>query len=155
MQNDFGRLSTHTNRKWNKRFLALAQHIAGWSKDPSTQVGAVIVDRNRKIISVGYNGFPSSMGDLRDRYHDRDDKYDRIIHAEMNALLTAQRPMDKDMVLYTWPMLPCHRCVVHLLQAGLRIFVAPDTDNARWLTSLAKTCAYVDEAGGLTILENM
>ena len=50
-------------KKWDKRFLELAKLVGSWSKDPSTKVGAVIVDCNNRIISVGYNGFPKGVKD--------------------------------------------------------------------------------------------
>ena len=49
--------------KWDNRFLVLAKLIGSWSKDPSTKVGAVIVDQDNKIVSVGYNGFPKNISD--------------------------------------------------------------------------------------------
>ena len=73
--------------KWDQRFLDLARHVAGWSKDPSTKVGAVVADDRHQVLSMGYNGFPAGMRDNVDLYEDRPTKYSRIIHAEMNALL--------------------------------------------------------------------
>ncbi|HIF04044.1 MAG TPA: CMP deaminase, partial [Candidatus Poseidoniales archaeon] len=51
------------SEKWDRRFLALAEHIAGWSKDPSTQVGCVVVGVDREIRSTGFNGFPRGIAD--------------------------------------------------------------------------------------------
>ena len=58
--------------KWSDRFLALAEHIAEWSQDPSTKVGAVIVDSQKRVVSMGYNGFPRGIKDLPERYKNRD-----------------------------------------------------------------------------------
>ena len=66
-------------RDWDTRFLDLAEHISKWSKDPSTKVGAVIVDSYRRIVSTGYNGFPQGVMDSYDRLTDRDTKYEIII----------------------------------------------------------------------------
>ena len=55
------------DEKWDRRFLALAEHVADWSKDPSTKTGAVIVRPDRTIASMGYNGFPRGMADTDDR----------------------------------------------------------------------------------------
>ena len=52
------------NEKWHKRFLDLAEHVAQWSKDPSTKVGSVITDGGRKIVSLGYNGLPMYVDDV-------------------------------------------------------------------------------------------
>ena len=73
-------------KRWDMRFLEMAQLVASWSKDPSTKVGATIVDDDRRVISVGYNGFPKGVADNK-RLEDRDEKYKMIVHAERNALL--------------------------------------------------------------------
>ena len=52
---------------WNKRFLDLAGHVAGWSKDPSTKVGAVIVNDDKQVLGLGYNGFPRGVHDCEER----------------------------------------------------------------------------------------
>ena len=76
--------------KWDTRFLGLAAHISAWSKDPSSQVGAVISDGNR-IVSLGYNGFAAGVEDRRERLDDRDCKLNLTIHAEENAMIFAKR----------------------------------------------------------------
>ena len=55
---------------WDRKFLALAQHISTWSKDPSKQVGAVAVGNNRNILATGYNGFPKGIMDTEERLND-------------------------------------------------------------------------------------
>ena len=72
--------------KWDRRFLDLAAFVAAWSRDPSKRVGAVIVDDKKRIVSLGFNGFPRGVAD-DDRLHVRESKYEIIIHAEVNALL--------------------------------------------------------------------
>lgn len=107
---------------WDKRFLDLARHVSQWSKDPSTRCGAVIARPDKTIASVGYNGFPRSVEDKESLLSDRDEKYKRIIHAEMNAILFLREsvaPSD-GYTLYTWPMLPCIRCIPHIAQSGIR-----------------------------------
>jgi len=74
--------------KWDSRFMDLARLVASWSKDPSTQVGAVIVDQDKRIVSTGFNGFPRCVNDSP---VDREVKLLRTIHAEENALLFARR----------------------------------------------------------------
>ena len=116
--------------KWDIRFLELAKHISTWSKDPSTKVGAVIV-RDKKIIGVGYNGFPANIAD-DDRYHDRDKKYGMIIHAEMNAILNSGESVD-GCTVYTYPLPPCNDCAKIIIQAGIKKIVTPEIDeNHRW-----------------------
>ena len=68
------------NKKWDLRFIELAKLVSTWSKDPSTQTGAVIVDPNRRVVSVGYNGFPIGVDDDPERYANRDLKYKMIVH---------------------------------------------------------------------------
>ena len=69
---------------WDLRFLDMSQLISSWSKDPSTQVGAVIVDSNNRVVSVGYNGFPQGISDDY-RLDNRETKYKMILPAECNA----------------------------------------------------------------------
>lgn len=82
--------------KWDRRFLKIAREVATWSKDPSTQVGAVIVDPDQRVVSLGYNGLPCGVSDSRDLLDDRVAKYATVIHAEQNALLFAARPVAGD-----------------------------------------------------------
>jgi len=66
----------------------LTAFIAQWSKDPSTKVGAVIIDpRNKRIISTGFNGFPVGVENTTDRLGTREIKYKMVVHAETNALM--------------------------------------------------------------------
>ena len=60
--------------KWDQRFLKLAEHISGWSKDPSTKVGCVVVGEDREIRSTGFNGFPRGIADDAARLEDREQK---------------------------------------------------------------------------------
>ena len=60
--------------KWHKRFIELAKTIAQYSKDPNTKVGAVIVDSEKRIVSMGYNGFPRKVLDLDERLNNREEK---------------------------------------------------------------------------------
>lgn len=143
------------NDYWHRFFLGLAEYVASASKDPSTKVGACIAEPNHHIVSTGCNGFPAAMPDKPEWYDDRATKYDRVIHAEMNSLLFAPTPLPRGCILYTWPFPPCHRCIVHTLQAGIMTYVAPrpseDVLN-RWGDSLEKTKRYIRECGA-TILE--
>jgi len=133
--------------KWDLRYLELAELVSGWSKDPSTQTGAVIVTPNNRVVSVGYNGFPAGMLDLPDRLNNREDKLSRVVHCEMNALLTAEKSV-MGYQLYTWPFMSCDRCMVHMLQAGIRRFVYPAAEKSkleRWGPILEKAKDYARE----------
>jgi dCMP deaminase len=117
---------------WDKRFLELAKLVSSWSKDPSTKVGAVIVDDQNIIVSVGFNGFPKGIED-NDRLNHRDSKYQIIIHAENNALMFAKRPLD-NCTLYTYPFMPCPRCAGMIIQSGIKRVVSYKNtiDRHRW-----------------------
>jgi dCMP deaminase len=120
-------------RKWDQRFLEMACLVGGWSKDPSTKTGAVIVDAHKRVVSVGYNGFPAQIVDDA-RLHCRELKYEIIVHAEVNALIFAQRPV-VGCTLYTSPFMSCSRCASMIIQAGITRRVAPHNDEPRWAQS--------------------
>jgi dCMP deaminase len=136
---------------WNQRFLSLAEHIAQWSKDPSTQVGAVIVDPSRRIISTGYNGLPQGVDDTDNRLHTREIKYEMIVHGEINAILFAKQDL-LGSTLYTWPFMPCSRCASIVIQSGIKTVVAPLNDSPRWKDSFQLSQTMFAEAGVRLIL---
>lgn len=120
--------------KWDRRFLDLAKLVASWSKDPSTQTGAVIVRPDRTVVSLGYNGFPRGTSDDPALYADRPTKLDRVVHCEVNAILTAKEPL-AGYTLYTYPFLSCIRCATVVIQVGLKRVVAPrptPEQESRW-----------------------
>lgn len=132
--------------KWDQRFLDVAQLVSTWSKDPSTKVGAVIVRPDMTIASTGYNGFPKYMDDSDFLYDHRETKYARIIHAEMNALLHLREPV-KGYMIYTFPMLTCERCAVHIIQSGITRVCSIKNDNWRWQEAFARARNFYEEAG--------
>ena len=143
--------SVANTEKWDRRFLDLAKLVSTWSKDPSTQTGAVIVRPDNTILSVGFNGFAKNMQDDPQAYANREIKYSRIIHCEVNALIHARSDVHK-CILYTWPFASCDRCAVQMLQAGISRFVFPSLPEHlvdRWKESLDKTISYFKEAGVL------
>jgi dCMP deaminase len=103
---------------WDKRFLDLAEHISAWSKDPSTKVGAVIVNQDKQVLSLGYNGFPRGVEDLEERYKDRPTKYLYVAHAERNALDNAFTDT-RGATLYT-TLCPCNECSKSIIQKGIK-----------------------------------
>ncbi|KAA3649820.1 MAG: cell division protein DedD [Proteobacteria bacterium] len=131
--------------KWDLRMLALVQLIATWSKDPSTGVGAVIVDPKNRVVSLGFNGFPRAVADV---VVDRDEKLRRTIHAEENALLFAPRTVEGCTIYLTHP--PCARCAAKLIQAGIaRVVHAPAAEGfaERWADDMRSASAMFSEAG--------
>jgi len=129
---------------WKQRFLGLAEHVAGWSKDPSTKVGAVIVDEQNRVVSFGFNGFPRGIAD-DGRLHDRPVKYETIVHAEANALLFARRSVE-GCAVYTWPLPPCSRCAGLLIQAGIAAVVSPPP-APHWIENCTAARLLFNEAG--------
>jgi dCMP deaminase len=146
------------DQKWDLRFLKLAEVIASWSKDPSTKVGAVIVDPfTKEIQGTGFNGFPQGVLDTDERYQNRDLKYQIVVHAEENAIISAgRRAMGS--ALYVWPsfLLPpiCARCCASAIQAGIAEIVGFEIDEAnleprqlRWKDTILLARQMCDEAG--------
>jgi dCMP deaminase len=111
---------------WDRRFLELAKYIASWSKDPSTQTGSVIVRSDKTIASMGFNGFPRGIEDDFALLNVREEKYKRVIHCEMNAILFARERLN-GYTLYNWPFQSCARCAVHVIQAGITRVVSPNS----------------------------
>ena len=136
--------------KWDRRFIALAKHIAQWSKDPSTKVGCVVVGPDREIRSTGFNGFPRGIEDSDERLGDRNLKYPLICHAEENAIMHAARigTSLKGCTAYvTWP--PCTRCARSLVQSGVETVAYPaDLEIPdRWREDFDMSTTLFREAG--------
>lgn len=119
--------------KWDKRFIKLAAHIADWSKDPSTKCGSVITE-GKRIVSLGFNGFPQGVSDHDDRLNNRGVKYKMVLHAEVNSILFANKDLS-GCTIYVAPMPPCSRCAAQIIQAGIKriVTVKPSEDAlSRW-----------------------
>lgn len=121
--------------KWDLRFLRLAAHISEWSKDPSTKVGAVIVDHKNRVVSLGYNGFPTRVEDRPDLLGNREAKLARTVHADANAILFAARPLVA-CTIYTYPFPPCSACAALIIQAGIHRVVSARGTDTRWEESV-------------------
>lgn len=102
--------------KWDMRFLSLANLTASWSKDPRTKVGAVIVDNQHRVISLGYNGYPFNIED-NILTAPREEKLLKVIHAEENALLFRNSSVIDCTIYITHP--PCPNCTSKILQVGI------------------------------------
>ena len=136
------------SNKWDIRFLEMAKLVASWSKDPSTQVGAIAV-RNRTVIAQGYNGFPRGVDDHELYYLNKAIKYRRIVHAEMNAIYNAAENgvSLRDSTIYTVGLPVCHDCAKGLIQVGIKRVVTPEIETPeRWLKSLSLTEEMFKEA---------
>tara|TARA_R100000008_G_scaffold83462_1_gene68929 strand:- start:268 stop:726 length:459 start_codon:yes stop_codon:yes gene_type:complete len=124
-------------KKWDIRFLRLCKEISSWSKDPSTQVGAIITN-GIKVVSIGYNGLPQNTPDLPEILKVRQLKYKYILHAETNAILTSQGSV-KGCTMYTFPLFPCCRCASMLIQAGISRVVSVECQDDRWKKQLEES----------------
>lgn len=132
------------NTDWDKRFLELASVVGGWSKDPSTKVGAVIVNENKQIVSMGYNGFPRGVKDDY-RLENRETKYNLIVHAEANAIIHAKESLE-GCTIYTDPFMPCSKCAGLIIQSGIKRVVSLDCDNPRWIENFRLAHSILTEA---------
>jgi dCMP deaminase len=127
------------------RYLDLARHVASWSKDPSTQVGAVLVGADRHKIALGYNGFPPGIRDDSERLIDKETKYALTQHAERNALDNADFDTRGGMLAVT--MFPCHECTKSIISKGIRRVVCPPIpDREPWRSSSKWTVEMFEEA---------
>ena len=110
---------------WDEYFMGLAHLSAMRSKDPNTQVGACIVDQDKKVVSIGYNGFPRGVDDKKFPWGREggfmDTKYAYVVHAEVNAILNSPRSL-KDCILYV-SLFPCNECAKAIIQSGIRKIV--------------------------------
>jgi len=150
---DFIKQSDERQEKWDRRFLQLAKHISTWSKDPSTQVGAVLVGEHNLVVGIGYNGFPRGVADTDERLNNREVKYELVVHAEMNALLMAGKKA-RGATLYVYPSfaLPpiCANCCKHAIQAGIMHIVGYTPNDGdprvqRWKASIGHSAEMCKE----------
>ena len=108
---------------WDEYFMGVALLAAERSKDPSTQVGACIVDENNRILSTGYNGFPRGCSDdifpWNRNEEDGETKYPFVVHAELNAILNTRGKSLVGSRVYVG-LFPCHECAKAIIQAGVK-----------------------------------
>lgn len=134
-------------QRWDQHWMREAREQSRMSKDPSTKVGVVLVKEDHRVGS-GWNGFPHGVSDDK-RLLAREEKYELIIHAEMNAVLDAGHDSkDTTLYLYGFRSAPCRNCTKHIIQAGIRKVIAcgpplPD----RWKESVEKAEHTLNEAG--------
>lgn len=123
--------------KWDLRFMDMALLVSGWSKDPSTKVGAVIADPAHRVVSTGYNGLPRGLVDDEARLTDREVKLRLTLHAEHNAILFAQRDL-LGCTIYVSAH-PCAHCAAQIVQTGIARVVYGNPANGfneRWAADI-------------------
>lgn len=101
----------------DRHYLRIAFLAADRSKDPNTKVGAIVVHANGRAVSLGYNGFPRGVDESPEKW-ERPEKYERVVHAEENALLNA--PFDTEGGTLYCTLRPCHPCLGKIINAGIR-----------------------------------
>jgi len=110
---------------WDEYFMAIAKVSAKRSKDPSTQVGACIVGKDNRILSIGYNGAPNGFSDKKFPWKriggNLETKYFFVVHAERNAILNyrGSRRDFEDAKIYV-DLFPCHECAKEIIQIGIK-----------------------------------
>lgn len=134
---------------WDQRFLTVAMHVASWSKDRSTKVGAIAV-RDRRILATGYNGLPAGVLDSDERLDNRDLKLAMTIHAEQNCVSYAARNgvCLAASTFYIWPVMTCSQCAGLLIQVDAARVIVPDfVEPLRWQESFDQARQMFSEAG--------
>jgi|SRR5690554_378602 len=110
---------------WDEYFMGIASLSAKRSKDPNTRVGACIVNNEKRIISIGYNGFPKGASDDEFPWNNDggllDSKYAYVVHAEANAILNARSSVSGATIYVT--LFPCHECTKLIIQSGIKKIV--------------------------------
>ena len=110
---------------WDSYFMALAHLSAERSKDPNTNVGAVIVDEMHRIVSIGYNGMPRNCNDDEFPWEREGGflttKYAYVVHAELNAILNSPRPVNGCTIYVS--LFPCNECAKAIIQSGIKKIV--------------------------------
>ena len=106
---------------WDEYFMGVALLAAMRSKDPNTQVGCCIVDAEKRILSTGYNGFPTGCSDDEFPWERTGEqtKYPFVVHAELNAILNAHGKNLVGAHLYV-ALFPCNECAKAIIQSGIR-----------------------------------
>lgn len=140
------------NSIWEQRFLDLANNISLWSKDRSTKVGAVIITKDKEPVSFGYNGFPPGVAEDKDERHERPTKYLYTTHAELNAILQADRNRLIGSTIFVTHF-PCADCARSIIKSGISQVVY-NKDNGptgslgdRFKDSFAATIEMFNETG--------
>ncbi len=135
--------------KWDLRYLQLAKEVSSWSKDPSTQIGAIAVGTKRQVLSQGYNGFPRGIEDRVAYYENRETKYKYVVHAEMNVIYNATyNGVSLDgATLYVTGLPVCSDCAKGIIQVGIRRVVMIEQNvPQKWIESWKTTASMFEQA---------
>ena len=103
---------------WDKYFIGMAEQAASRSIDPHYKVGAIIVSSDNRVLSTGYNGFPSGFDESNLDWNNKDQLRPYIVHAEMNALIYSRCCLKKAKIYCT--LCPCMPCTLLLAASGIK-----------------------------------
>ena len=146
-----------TAEGWGDKYIHLAKEISTWSKDPSTQVGAVVIGEHGQLLSQGYNGFPRGIKDSEERLNNRERKYELVVHAEMNAIYNASLNgvSLKGSTLYVYGLPICNECAKGIIQVGIQKVVAmrPEKYNIAWEESINNARNLFSEADVMYLID--
>lgn len=133
-------MNKRTPISWDEYFMGIAVFSSLRSKDPNTQVGACIADKDHKVVSIGYNGMPRGIDESQVSWDNGDglnSKYLYVCHAEFNAILnTRDGTALKDCVLYA-TLFPCNECAKAIIQTGIKEVVYADNKYQDMTTTQA------------------
>ena len=133
---------------WDEYFMSLAHLSAVRSKDPSTQVGAVIVDSNNRVLGLGYNGFPRGCDDNKFPWEREgeylDTKYAYVVHAELNAILNANKLIENCRLYVS--LFPCNECSKAIIQSGIKEIIY-ESDKYKDLDQFKASKKMLEAAG--------
>ena len=137
---------------WVEYFRNLTHQIKLKSKDERTQIGAVIVGRDKEIVSTGYNSFPRGIDDNKSERQERPEKYYWFEHGERNAIYNAARigVSTKGCTMYLSCGIPCADCARGIINAGIvRIFCerGEGAKGKKWDDSAERSWEMFREAG--------
>ncbi len=129
-------------REWDEYFMRIAETVAEKSKDPSSKMGCVIVDKNKRVVSLGYNGMVQGADESKMTLSERPMKYYFAVHSEMNALIFAYQDV-AGCTLYN-RVATCENCLKHCLQAGIKRFVYKELRVHSYSTDTKKSMTNIE-----------
>ena len=136
---------------WDEYFMSIAHLSALRSKDPNTQVGACIVNEDKIILGIGYNGLPKGCSDDEFPWGNIGEtlntKYAFVVHAELNAILNSHTSL-KNATIYV-SLFPCNECAKAIIQSGIKLIVYEDDKYAA--TDVVKASKRMLKAAGVAL----
>lgn len=134
---------------WDQYFMAVAKLSAMRSKDPNTQVGACIINHDKKIVGVGYNGLPWGCNDEKFPWDVRsgsleETKYAYVVHAELNAILNSIQDLHGCTIYVS--LFPCNECAKAIIQSGIKTIIY-ENDKYKGTVSDIASKRMLDSAG--------